>query len=66
MMFVCTSSGAKLDNKYNNGSGRPTIQIQGQSYHHIGSLLLPEGQSPKFEQHTYMTPKMKCKSTFKV
>ncbi|KAI5435869.1 hypothetical protein KIW84_022337 [Lathyrus oleraceus] len=50
MMFEFTSPGAKLDNKFNNGSGPPTIRIQGQTCHHIGSLLPPQGQTPKFAQ----------------
>ncbi|CAK8563300.1 unnamed protein product [Lathyrus sativus] len=43
MMFSFTSPGAKLDNRFNNGGGPPTLQIQGQSCHRIGSLLPPEG-----------------------
>lgn len=39
MMFAFTSPGAKLDNRFNNGCGPPTLQIQGQSCHRIGSLL---------------------------
>lgn len=50
MMFVLTSLGAKLDNKYNNGCGPPIIRIQGQSCQRIGSLFPPEGQKPKFAQ----------------
>ncbi|XP_058745744.1 uncharacterized protein LOC131618568 [Vicia villosa] len=50
MMFAFTSPGAKLDNKYNNGCGPPTIRIQGQSCHQIGSLLPAQGQKPKFAQ----------------
>ncbi|XP_058763552.1 uncharacterized protein LOC131636999 [Vicia villosa] len=49
MMFAFTS-GAKIDNKFNNGRGPPTIRIQGQFCHQIGSLLPPEGQWPKFAQ----------------
>ncbi|KAI5412729.1 hypothetical protein KIW84_057386 [Lathyrus oleraceus] len=50
MMFAFTSPGAKLDNKFNNGSGPPTIRIQGQTFHRIGSLLPSDGQTPKFAQ----------------
>lgn len=50
MMFAFTSPGAKVDNKYNNGCGPPTVRIQGQNCHRIGSLLPPEGQKPKFAQ----------------
>lgn len=41
MMFAFTSPKAKLDNRFNNGRGPPTIRIQGQSCHRIGSLLPP-------------------------
>ncbi|XP_058764578.1 uncharacterized protein LOC131638036 [Vicia villosa] len=43
-------SWCQLDNKYNNGCGPPTLRIQGQSCHRIGSLLPSEGQKPKFAQ----------------
>lgn len=46
MMFEFTSPIAKLDNKFNNGCGPPTIRIQGQSFHRIGSLLPSEDQPP--------------------
>lgn len=50
MMFGFDSPSSKLDNKFNNGCGSPTIRIQGQSCHRIGSLLPPKGQPPKFAQ----------------
>ena len=50
MMFSFTSPGAKLDNKFNNGRGPPTIRIQGQTCHRIGSFLPNEEQPPKFAQ----------------
>ncbi|CAK8573636.1 unnamed protein product [Lathyrus sativus] len=50
MMFAFTSPGAKLDNRFNNGFGPPTIRIQGQACHRIGNLLPPEGHPPKFAQ----------------
>ncbi|KAI5406448.1 hypothetical protein KIW84_052976 [Lathyrus oleraceus] len=50
MMFAFTSPGAKLDNSFNKGGGPPTLWIQGQSCHRIGSLLPPESQPPKFAQ----------------
>ena len=49
-MFVFTSSGANLDRSINNGVGPPTIRIQGQSCHGIGSLLPLPGYAPKFAQ----------------
>lgn len=42
-MFAFTSLGAKLEYKYNNGSGPPIIHIQVQSCHQIGSLFSREG-----------------------
>lgn len=53
MMFAFTSPGAKLDNKFNSSRGPPTIRIQGQSCHRIGSLLPMPEQSPKFA-HLYI------------
>ncbi|CAK8532151.1 unnamed protein product [Lathyrus sativus] len=50
MMLAFTSPGAKLDNHFNNGGGPPTLRIQGQSCHRIGSLLPPKGQPSKFSQ----------------
>ncbi|CAK8560461.1 unnamed protein product [Lathyrus sativus] len=50
MMFEFTSPGAKLANRFNNGGGPPTLRIQGQSCHRIGSLLPLKGQPPKFAQ----------------
>ena len=50
MMFAFTSSGDNLDNRFNNGRGPPTLRIQSQSCHRIGSLLPPEGQPLKISQ----------------
>ncbi|XP_058780945.1 uncharacterized protein LOC131655055 [Vicia villosa] len=50
MMFAFTSPGAKIDNRFNNGRGPPTMRIQGQTCHRIGSLLPPQGKKPKFAQ----------------
>lgn len=50
MMFVFTSPDAKLDNKFNNGRIPPTIRIQDQTCHRIGSLFSPESQPPEFSQ----------------
>lgn len=50
MMFAFTSPGAKLDRSINNGRGPPSLRIQGQSCHLIGSLLPMPGHSPKFAQ----------------
>lgn len=50
MMFAFTSPGAKIDNSVNNGRGPPTIRIQGQPCHRIGSMLPNTGAPPKFAQ----------------
>ncbi|KAF1893116.1 hypothetical protein Lal_00015547 [Lupinus albus] len=50
MMFAFTSAGAKFDRSINNGRGPPTIRIQGQPCHRIGSMLPMPGQCPKFAQ----------------
>ncbi|KAF1865982.1 hypothetical protein Lal_00041680, partial [Lupinus albus] len=50
MMFAFTSLGAKIDRSVNNSRGLPTIRIQGQSCHRIGSMLPMPRQFPKFAQ----------------
>jgi len=50
MMFTFTSAGIKLDKTINNSGRPPTIRIQGQPCHRIGSLLLMPGKKPKFAQ----------------
>ena len=50
MMFAFTSAGIKLDKTINNSRGPPTIRIQGQPCHRIGSLLPMPGKKPKFAQ----------------
>ncbi|KAL5179701.1 Replication protein A DNA-binding subunit C [Glycine soja] len=51
MMFAFTSAGIKLDKTINNSRGPPTIRIQGQPCHRIGSLLpMPGKKKPKFAQ----------------
>jgi hypothetical protein len=42
--------GAQIDNSVNDGRGPPLFKICGQVHHHIGSLLPPNGSSPKFIQ----------------
>ncbi|CAL2268107.1 unnamed protein product [Prunus armeniaca] len=49
-MFAFTSMGAKVDQSINNGSSPYIFKISGQVHHLMGSLLPPEGQSPKFAQ----------------
>ena len=48
MMFAFTSTGIKLDKSINHSRGPPTIRIQGQPCHRIGSLLPMSGKEPKF------------------
>ncbi|KAF1872398.1 hypothetical protein Lal_00016696 [Lupinus albus] len=48
MMFAFTTLGAKFDRSINNGGGPPTIKIQGQLCHRIGSMLPMSRQFPKF------------------
>ena len=48
MMFAFTSSGIKLDKSINESRGPPTIRIQGQPCHRIGSLLPMPGKQPQF------------------
>ena len=50
MMFAFTSPGAKFDSEFNSRRGPPTVRIQGQFCHRIGSLLPGDGEAPKFAQ----------------
>jgi len=50
MMFAFTSSGAKFDSSFNDRKGSPTVRIQGQFCHRIGSLLPKDGEPPRFGQ----------------
>ncbi|KAF1885781.1 hypothetical protein Lal_00008521, partial [Lupinus albus] len=50
MMFAFTFASAKFHRSINNDRSSPTIRIQGQPCHHIGSMLLMLGQCPKFAQ----------------
>jgi hypothetical protein len=58
--------GAHIDNSVNDGRGPPLFKICGQVHHRIGSLLPPDGSSPKFIQlYIYDTAnevqnRMKC------
>nr|XP_016495443.1 PREDICTED: uncharacterized protein LOC107814527 [Nicotiana tabacum] len=42
--------GGKVDFSVNKTKGPRTFRLYGQNYHQIGSLLPPEGSSPKFAQ----------------
>jgi hypothetical protein len=49
-LFAFTSMGAQIDNSVNDGHGPPLFKICGHVHHRIGSLLPPDGSSPKFIQ----------------
>jgi len=50
VMFAFTSPGMNMDTTYNKGKGPPTLRLQGQTCHRIGSMLPLPGDSPKFAQ----------------
>ncbi|KAL3010663.1 hypothetical protein AAZX31_07G156100 [Glycine max] len=50
MMFAFTSAGIKFDKSNNHSRGPPTIRIQGQPCHRIGSMLPMPVKEPKFAQ----------------
>ncbi|KAL2990436.1 hypothetical protein AAZX31_11G201000 [Glycine max] len=50
MMFAFTFAGIKFDKSINHSRGPPTIRIQGQPCHRIGSMLPIPGKEPKFAQ----------------
>ncbi|OIT01076.1 hypothetical protein A4A49_59966, partial [Nicotiana attenuata] len=50
LIFSFTSMGGKVDVSVNKTKGPRTFRFSGQNYHQIGSLLPPEGSSPKFAQ----------------
>uniref|UniRef100_A0A1U7VMW3 Uncharacterized protein LOC104218829 n=1 Tax=Nicotiana sylvestris TaxID=4096 RepID=A0A1U7VMW3_NICSY len=49
-IFSFTSMGGKVDVSVNKTKGPRTFRLSGQNYYQIGSLLPPEGSSPKFTQ----------------
>ena len=51
-MFAFNSAGIKLDKSINDSRGPPTIRIQGQPCHKIGSLLPMPGKEPL---HNYIS-----------
>ena len=50
MMFAFTSSGMKVDNRFQGGREPPNLRIHRQYCHRIGSMLPLLGHSPKFAQ----------------
>jgi len=49
-MFAFTFVGIMLDKSINQSRWPPTVRIQGQPCHQIGSLLPMPGKEPKFAQ----------------
>jgi hypothetical protein len=49
-MFSFTSPGMTIDKAIHRGRGPPTIRIQGQTCHRIGSMLPETVQIPKYAQ----------------
>ena len=49
-IFTFTSMGGKIDNDINDSGGPYAFSLHGMNYHRIGSLLLIEGERPKFVQ----------------
>ena len=50
MMLAFTSAGIKFNKSINHSRGPPTIRIQGQPCHRIGSMLPMPGKEPKYAQ----------------
>ncbi|KAH1060573.1 hypothetical protein GYH30_004170 [Glycine max] len=65
MMFAFTSAGIKLDKTVNNSRRPPTIRIQGQPCHRIGSLLPMPGKNPNLHSYISLTQKMNQYSRIK-
>jgi hypothetical protein len=49
-MFSFTSPGMQIDNRVSRGRGPPTLRIQGQACHRIGTMLPEPGEQPKYAQ----------------
>lgn len=49
-IFAFSSPGFKVDKGIIPGRGPPTIRIQGQSCHRMGSMIPAAGKTPKFAQ----------------
>ncbi|KAK1374380.1 hypothetical protein POM88_030573 [Heracleum sosnowskyi] len=50
IIFALCSFGGSVDESINNGSGPFVFQVNDLTYHSIGSLLPPDGHTPKFAQ----------------
>mgnify|MGYP003702294039 CR=1 FL=1 len=49
-MFAFTSMGGAVDRKINKGRGPYVFRLNGQNYHHIGTLLPKSSNKPRFQQ----------------
>ncbi|XP_058768606.1 uncharacterized protein LOC131642370 [Vicia villosa] len=49
-IFSFTSPGMKFDTTYSKRGGPPTLRLQGQTCHRIGTLLPETGQPPQYAQ----------------
>jgi hypothetical protein len=49
-MFAFTSTGGVVDKEINKGHRPYVFRIHSQNYHHIGTLLLEEGNKPQWAQ----------------
>ncbi|KAK1394840.1 ATP-dependent DNA helicase PIF1 [Heracleum sosnowskyi] len=49
-IFAFCSFGGNVDHSVNNGKGPFVFRVSGRTYHSIGSLVPPDGLSPKFAQ----------------
>ncbi|KAK1370908.1 hypothetical protein POM88_037000 [Heracleum sosnowskyi] len=49
-IFALCSFGGTVDEAINNGSGPYVFRVNLQTYHSIGSLVPPDGRTPKFAQ----------------
>lgn len=49
-LFAFCSFGGNVDDSVNRGKGPYVFRVSGQTYHNFGSLVPPDGCSPKFAQ----------------
>lgn len=49
-IFAFCSFGGNIDHSVNNGKGPYVFRVSGRTYHSLGSLIPPDGLTPKFAQ----------------
>lgn len=49
-IFAFCSFGRNVDHSVNNGKGPFVFRVSGRTYHSLGSLIPPDGLTPKFAQ----------------